>query len=90
MKADMKIQISKRTREGGPECRGNGMKEFQGASAEARPGKDGVEGKQKKNSHTFSSLGGLDWDLARMFPAPPLPEEKTSVSGWGRRTWGSG
>ena len=30
---------------------------------------------QGDSNSTLSSLGGLDWDLSRMFPAPPLPEE---------------
>ena len=41
----------------------------------------GGGGNQGNSDRTFSSLGGLDrdldldWDLDRMFPAPPLPEE---------------
>lgn len=44
--------------------------------------------RQKKNKGlTFSSFRGLDWDLDRIFPTPPLPEEKkTSSSGWVSRT----
>lgn len=48
----------------GPEFRGNEMKGEIGWII--------VEG--GLNS-TFSSLGVFDWDLDRMFPTPPLPEE---------------
>ena len=46
-------------------------------------GIDEKERKKRNSDRTFSSLGGLDWDLDRIFPAPPLPEEKSSPSGWG-------
>jgi hypothetical protein len=37
-------------------------------------------------SWAFSSLGGLDRDLDRMFPAPPLPEEKKTSPESGSET----
>jgi len=59
--------------------------EWRGGGRDGNGTEKGVDRRKKLITEiTFSSFGGLDWDLERMFPAPPLPEEKSSPSGWRR------
>ena len=65
-----------------PEYRGSEMR--RGGDGTEQENERVVSTRKKLNLYcTLSSLGGLDWDLARIFPTPPLPEEKNSPSSWG-------